>query len=314
MRARAHVGARDRPFGRRGRQARAQRDDHRDRVERRGRPRKEISRGDFEGVRAHLETLSTRFPDVCAIAGEGTRPREGAGGGRGTTADASAEAGTISGRRRRGTGDASVTPVMARVGSRRSVESRKKIARTQRERWRNARLADAAAAEAEADGANEGGAFAKETTESASKARTARMTKLIAMKKSNTRAEKIAASSVKVNQFSYELSAYNKLKSELASWSEGFEKAKGRKPTFKDVQNTRIPWLIDSFEEYVRLRNKLIAETPNIRGDVGKLAKQTLPSPRSVPSGGEFRLSFDEGEDENDDGEGSSPFSIFNFR
>ena len=46
------------------------------------------------------------------------------------------------------------------------------------------------------------------------------MTKLIAMKKSNTRAEKIAASSVKVNQFSYELSAYNKLKSELASWSE----------------------------------------------------------------------------------------------
>ena len=80
------------------------------------------------------------------------------------------------------------------------------------------------------------------------------------------------------------------------------------------MQNTRIPWLIDSFEEYVRLRNKLIAETPNIRGDVGKLAKQTLPSPRSVPSGGEFRLSFDEGEDENDDGEGSSPFSIFNFR
>ena len=314
MRALSNVGARDRPFGRRGRQARAQRDDHRDRVERRGRPRKEISRGDFEGVRAHLETLSTRFPDVCAIAGEGTRPREGSVGGRVSTADASAEAGTISGRRRRLTGDASVTPVMARVGSRRSVESRKKIARTQRERWRNARLADAAAAEARAEGANEGGAFAKETTESASKARTARMTKLIAMKKSNTRAEKIAASSVKVNQFSYELSAYNKLKSELASWSEGFEKAKGRKPTFKDVQNTRIPWLIDSFEEYVRLRNKLIAETPNIRGDVGKLAKQTLPSPRSVPSGGEFILSFDEGEDENDDGEGSSPFSIFNFR
>ena len=67
-----------------------------------------------------------------------------------------------------------------------------------------------------------------------------------------------------------------RLRDELASWSDGFEQAKGRRPNFKDVQKTRIPWLIESFKEYVRLRNKLISETPKIRGEVGKLAKQTL--------------------------------------
>lgn len=204
-----------------------------------------------------------------------------------------------------------LTHAAARVGARRSAESRKKIAEAQRERWRNARAEATASATASlANIANEEEAFESQKRESASKERTARLTKLIAMKKSTSRAEKIAASSVKVNQFSYELSTYTRLRAELASWSDGFEKAKGRKPNFKDVENTRIPWLIDSFQEYVRLRNKLIAETPNIRGEVGKLAKQTLPTPRSIPSGGELRLSID---DEGDTSEGAR-FSLFNFR
>ena len=210
----------------------------------------------------------------------------------------------------RGNGDAS-TRAAARVGARRSVESRKKIAEAQRERWRNARAeANASAVEAMVSVGNEEEAFASRKRESASKERTARLTKLIAMKKSTTRAEKIAASSVKVNQFSHELSTYTRLRAELASWSDGFEKAKGRKPNFKDVENTRIPWLIDSFQEYVKLRNKLIAETPNIRGEVGKLAKQTLPAPRSIPSGGELRLSIDDEGDTSED----ARFSLFNFR
>ena len=210
----------------------------------------------------------------------------------------------------------------SKVGERLSAESRKKIAAAQRERWRAARAAAGAAATsslaeiAESSTVKNAGT-AQQRQQAAERERTAKLTKLIAMKKSTTRAEKVASSTVKVNQFSYELSAYTRLRNELASWSDGFEQAKGRRPNFKDVQNTRIPWLIESFQEYVRLRNKLISETPNIRGEVGKLAKATLPAPRSVPKG-ELRLSIDDDDvgattRRGDDEDGDSNWSIFNF-
>jgi hypothetical protein len=213
-----------------------------------------------------------------------------------------------------------VRAAAAKVGTRRSVDSRKKIAEAQRARWRKARREvdlepESATSDTFDPTALDPTKPAKSRKTPVSSARTDKLTKLIAMKKSTSRAEKQAFSSVKVNQFSSELSKYTKLRNELASWSDGFEETKGRRPTLKDVQNTRIPWLIESFQEYVRLRNKLIAQTPNIRGEVGRLAKATLPSPRSLPSG-EIRLSIDDDNDDDDDGDGGGDdgFSVFNFR
>ena len=298
------------------------------RIERRGRPRKEVHRGDADGVRKHLAALSERFPEVRVRGEEASRPR----GGRGEAAVEEDAGGTREEEEEEEEEESieesvgrmiektamSVRASAAKVGTRRSVESRKKIAKAQRERWREARLAAEAAAPPET-----AEPFIAETTTTpsapvksgkssvSSSERTARLTKLIAMKKSTSRSEKMASSSVKVNQFSSELSQYTRLRNELASWSEGFEESKGRRPTLKDVQNTRIPWLIESFQEYVRLRNKLIAEAPNVRGEVGKIAKQTLPSPRSLPSG-QITLSIDD--DADDDDVNGEKFSVFNFK
>ena len=294
------------------------------RIERRGRPRKEVHRGDADGVRKHLTALSERFPEVRLGGEEASRPRSGRGEAVEEEAGASEreeeeeeEEESIEesvGRVLEKTA-MSVRASAAKVGTRRSVESRKKIAKAQRERWRKARLE----AEAEAPPATAEPFIAETTTRpvksgkssASASERTARLTKLIAIKKSTSRSEKIASSSVKVNQFSSELSQYTRLRNELASWSEGFEESKGRRPTLKDVQNTRIPWLIESFQEYVRLRNKLIAEAPNVRGEVGKIAKQTLPSPRSLPSG-QITLSIDD--DADDDDLKGDKFSVFNFK
>ena len=267
-----------------------------------------MHRGDAEGVRKHLATLSMKFPEMMRAEGgsEAVVPRAV------EVEEAEEEAAKSAGTR----AAASVSLAASRVGTRRSVESRKKIAAAQRKRWKKARLEAGASATTSFGEVSEAAPLtAKQRKEKADKERTARLTKLIAMKKSTSRAEKIASSTVKVNQFSYELSAYARLRDELASWSDGFEQAKGRRPNFKDVQKTRIPWLIESFKEYVRLRNKLISETPKIRGEVGKLAKQTLPTPRSLPLG-ELRLSIDDDDDDEDKGDDKKDddsFSVFNF-
>ena len=276
--------------------------------ERRGRPRKEVHRGDAEGVRKHLATLSMKFPEMMRAEGGSEAVVPSAVEVEEVEEEAAKSAGTRAA--------ASVSLAASRVGTRRSVESRKKIAAAQRKRWKKARLEAGASATTSFGEVSEAAPLtAKQRKEKADKERTARLTKLIAMKKSTSRAEKIASSTVKVNQFSYELSAYARLRDELASWSDGFEQAKGRRPNFKDVQKTRIPWLIESFKEYVRLRNKLISETPKIRGEVGKLAKQTLPTPRSLPLG-ELRLSIDDDDDDEDKGDDKKDddsFSVFNF-
>lgn len=277
--------------------------------ERRGRPRKEVHRGDAEGVRKHLAALSIKFPEMMRAedGSEAVVPRA-------VEEEVEEEETAEEARRAATRAAARVSLAASRVGTRRSVESRKKIGAAQRERWKNARLAAGASATTSFGDVSEAAPLtAQQRKDRAAKERTARLTKLIAMKKSTSRAEKIASSSVKVNQFSYELSAYARLREELASWSDGFEQAKGRRPNFKDVQKTRIPWLIESFKEYVRLRNKLISETPKIRGEVGKLAKQTLPTPRSLPLG-ELRLSIDDDDDGGDDEKkDDNSFSVFDF-
>jgi len=283
--------------------------------ERRGRPRKEVHRGDAEGVRKHLAALSIKFPEMMRAedGSEAVVPRAVE---EEVEEEEAAEEAAEEAKRAATRAAARVSLAASRVGTRRSVESRKKIGAAQRERWKNARLAAGASATTSFGDVSEAAPLtAQQRKDKAAKERTAKLTKLIAMKKSTSRAEKIASSSVKVNQFSYELSAYTRLREELASWSDGFEQAKGRRPNFKDVQKTRIPWLIESFKEYVRLRNKLISETPKIRGEVGKLAKQTLPTPRSLPLG-ELRLSIDDDNDDvggDDEKKDDNSFSVFNF-
>jgi hypothetical protein len=289
-------------------------------VERRGRPRKEVSRGDAEGVRRLLAGVQVKFPDVCAGGGEASVPRvvkrdeeeterehEDETEDEDETQGAAATTRTTTIKREL-TMESKLKSAASRVGTQRTLESRKKIAEKQRERWREARAkADEAAAPSRLIELEQTAAAAASAKQKRGKPpnseRNERMTKLIAMKKSTSRAEKLASSSVKVNHFSSELSRYTKLRNDLASWSDGFAQRQGRRPTFKDVQATRIPWLIESFQEYVKLRNKLIAETPNIRGEVGKLAKATLPAPRSLrmPTSGEVFLSIDDDDDDDDE-------------
>lgn len=285
-------------------------------VERRGRPRKEVSRGDAEGVRRLLAGVQVKFPDVCAGGGEASVPRvdkrdeddERARESEDALEDEDETRGAaMTTIKRELTMESKLKSAASRVGTQRTLESRKKIAEKQRERWREARAkADEAAAPSRLIELEQTAAAAASAKQKRGKPpnseRNERMTKLIAMKKSTSRAEKLASSSVKVNHFSSELSRYTKLRNDLASWSDGFAQRQGRRPTFKDVQATRIPWLIESFQEYVKLRNKLIAETPNIRGEVGKLAKATLPAPRSLrmPTSGVF-LSIDDDDDDDDD-------------
>mmetsp|Transcript_3284 Transcript_3284/g.11030 ORF Transcript_3284/g.11030 Transcript_3284/m.11030 type:complete len:356 (+) Transcript_3284:169-1236(+) len=287
-------------------------------VERRGRPRKEVRRGDAEGVRRLLASVQVKFPDVCAGGGEASVPRvvkrdEDETGNENENEDAMEDedetgGGSMRRIKRELTMESKLKSAASRVGAQRTLESRKKIAEKQRERWREARAkADEAAAPSRLIELEQTAAAAASAKQKRGKPphseRNERMTKLIAMKKSTSRAEKLASSSVKVNHFSSELSRYTKLRNDLASWSDGFAQRQGRRPTFKDVQATRIPWLIESFQEYVKLRNKLIAETPNIRGEVGKLAKATLPAPRSLrmPTSGEVFLSIDDDDDDDDE-------------
>ena len=115
---------------------------------RRGRPRKEIARGDADGVRELLATIEVRFPEVVASGGEGATP--GGGGTRATKRgddEDDAEASAETAAETRAEEEARRTSMAAsKVGERRSAESRKKIAAAQRERWRAARAAAGAAA------------------------------------------------------------------------------------------------------------------------------------------------------------------------
>ena len=279
-------------------------DDRRAR-ERRGRPRKPTRVGDAEGVRKALSDAKKVFPSIDVDGVEGRQPgrvemrRESDARDGGDASDARRVA--------KGDEERRVRAAKARVGTRATSEARKKIAESQRARWARAREGDDGGGNVgvgDDAGVARGKGKAKRGKPGNSE-RNERLTKIIAMKKSTTRAEKLASSSVKVSQFSSELSRYKNLREDLASWSDGFARGKGRRPNFKDVQATRIPWLIESFQEYVKLRNKLIAETPNIRGEVGKMAKATLPSPRSlrassVDFSGVF-LSFDDVDDDDED-------------
>jgi len=46
----------------------------------------------------------------------------------------------------------------------------------------------------------------------------------------------------------------------------------------KDVELTRMEYLIENFQEYIELRDKLMSQTPYLRGQAGGLLR-TSPRP-----------------------------------
>jgi hypothetical protein len=91
-----------------------------------------------------------------------------------------------------------------------------------------------------------------------------------------------APSAVTVAKFTNELARYKRLRADLEEWSNAFSEKYRRRPTLKDVERTGIAFLVENFKEYVELRDKLMGQTPHLRGQMEDVAKATLPTPRVV--------------------------------
>ena len=90
---------------------------------------------------------------------------------------------------------------------------------------------------------------------------------------------------VTVAKFTNELKAFTQLRDDLSDWSDNFLARNGRRPTVKDAERTGIDFLIRSFKEYVELRDRLMSQTPYLRGQMEDVAKETLPTPRVTRDG-----------------------------
>ena len=88
-----------------------------------------------------------------------------------------------------------------------------------------------------------------------------------------------------VAKFTNELKAFTQLRDDLSDWSDNFLARNGRRPTVKDAERTGIDFLIKSFKEYVELRDRLMSQTPYLRGQMEDVAKETLPTPRVTRDG-----------------------------
>ena len=93
-------------------------------------------------------------------------------------------------------------------------------------------------------------------------------------------------SRVTVAKFTDELRRYKRLREDLKEWSNAFFAKSGRRPTVKDVERTGIDFLVKNFKEYVALRDKLMSQTPYLRGQMEDVAKDTLPTPRTAGNKG----------------------------
>ena len=80
----------------------------------------------------------------------------------------------------------------------------------------------------------------------------------------------------------HERVTYKRLRADLEEWSNAFSEKYRRRPTLKDVERTGIAFLVENFKEYVELRDKLMGQTPHLRGQMEDVAKATLPTPRVV--------------------------------
>jgi hypothetical protein len=88
--------------------------------------------------------------------------------------------------------------------------------------------------------------------------------------------------SLTVAKFSADLQRYKRLRDDLKEWSAAFVARRGRIPTVKDVERTGIDFLVKNFKDYVALRDKLMSQTPYLRGQMEDVARETLPTPRAA--------------------------------
>ena len=79
-----------------------------------------------------------------------------------------------------------------------------------------------------------------------------------------------------VAKFTAELARVKRLRGDLEEWSNAFYLKHGRRPTTQDVERTGIDFLVENFQEYVRLRDKLMSQTPYLRGQIEDVARDTL--------------------------------------
>ena len=61
-----------------------------------------------------------------------------------------------------------------------------------------------------------------------------------------------------------DLQRFREVSTELKTWSDYFHGRHGRRPNRADVAATRIAWLEEHFDEYFRLRERLMAEVPHL--------------------------------------------------
>ena len=90
-----------------------------------------------------------------------------------------------------------------------------------------------------------------------------------------------APSAVTVAKFTSDLARYKRLRADLGEWSDAFYQKYRRRPTTKDVERTGIDFLVENFKAYVALRDKLMAQTPHLRGRIEDVARDALPTPRN---------------------------------
>lgn len=79
-----------------------------------------------------------------------------------------------------------------------------------------------------------------------------------------------------VTLFRERLTRYRRLRTELEPWSDSFTARAGRRPNLKDIRSSGVPWLVESFQEYVALRDTLVADVPHLRGAIASEARRVL--------------------------------------
>jgi len=75
------------------------------------------------------------------------------------------------------------------------------------------------------------------------------------------------------------LREYRTLRESLQGWSDAFAEQHHRRPDRNDVLATRIPWLVDTFNQYTLLKRSLVQSTSQLRGALALTARRELPRP-----------------------------------
>jgi hypothetical protein len=82
-----------------------------------------------------------------------------------------------------------------------------------------------------------------------------------------------------VQVYQRSLREYRTLRESLQGWSDAFAEQHHRRPDRNDVLATRIPWLVDTFNQYTLLKRSLVQSTSQLRGALALTARRELPRP-----------------------------------